>query len=40
MGRVIFGSPETQAVLEKDRPLRKAAAREAAIEEAKRAVAR
>lgn len=36
MAQVVFGSCEAQAVLEKDRPLRKAAARQAAIEEARR----
>lgn len=37
MAQIAFGSPEAQSVLEKDRPLRKAAARQAAIEEARRA---
>lgn len=36
MARVIFGSPEAATILKKDRPLRAAAAREAAIEKARR----
>jgi len=36
MAQVVFGSREAQAVLEKDRPLREAAAKEVAIEKAKR----
>lgn len=36
MDRIIFGSPEAAAILEKDKPLRAEAAREAAIDEARR----
>jgi len=35
MARIVFGSPEAAAVLEKDRPLREAAAKAAAIEDAR-----
>lgn len=35
MAQIVFGSSEATAVLEKDKPLRKAAARAAAIEDAR-----